>query len=93
MPFDSLYAKAEKLLKPFKPITNSLIHKAEEKIQSLKSGGKVTGKKMGSPKMIKAHVGEYVLPVGVKPTVAQKKAIAKGKAVAKKMVHHMKHHM
>ena len=78
---------ANKLLKPFAPVSNSLISLAERKLQSLKTGGRVTGKKMGVPKLIKAHVGEYVLPMGVKPTMAQKKAIAKGKALAKK--HHM----
>lgn len=87
MAFDSLYANAEKLLKPFKPITNSLIHKAEQKIQSLAVGGVVKGKKKGMPKLVKAHVGEFVLPIGVKPTVAQRKAVAKGKAMVKK--HHM----
>lgn len=44
-----------------------------------KKGGKVPGKK-GAPKMILAHGGEYVLPVGVKPTKAQKAKVAKGKA-------------
>ena len=39
-----------------------------------KNGGKVPGKK-GKPRMILAHGGETVLPVGVKPTAAQKKAI------------------
>jgi hypothetical protein len=44
-----------------------------------KKGGKVPGKK-GAPKVIMAHGGEYVLPVGVKPTKAQKAMVAKGKA-------------
>ena len=30
------------------------------------------------------HAGEYVLPKGVKPTKAQKAAVAKGKAKARK---------
>lgn len=44
-----------------------------------KKGGKVPGKK-GAPIVILAHGGETVLPVGVKPTKAQKAKIAKGKA-------------
>lgn len=39
-------------------------------------GGRVPGAK-GKPKVILAHAGEYVLPVGVKPTKAQKAAVAK----------------
>jgi hypothetical protein len=41
-----------------------------------KKGGRVPGKK-GAAKKIIAHGGEYVLPVGVKPTKAQKAAVAK----------------
>ena len=41
-----------------------------------KKGGKVPGAK-GKPKVILAHGGEYVLPVGVKPTKAQKAQVAK----------------
>jgi len=41
-------------------------------------GGSVKGKK-GKPVKAILHSGEYVLPVGVKPTMAQKKAVAKGK--------------
>lgn len=41
-----------------------------------KKGGRVPGKK-GAPKKILAHGGEYVLPVGVKPTKAQMVAVAK----------------
>ena len=43
-----------------------------------KNGGMVPGKK-GKAKMIIAHSGEYILPIGVKPTKAQKSAVAKGK--------------
>ncbi len=50
---------------------------------AFKNGGKVKGKK-GSAKMAIVHGGEYVLPVGVKPTKAQKSAVAKKKARAKK---------
>ena len=41
-----------------------------------KKGGRIKGGKKGTPKPILAHVGEYVLPVGVKPTKAQLKAVA-----------------
>jgi hypothetical protein len=41
-----------------------------------KKGGRIKGGKKGTPKPILAHVGEYVLPVGVKPTKAQIKAVA-----------------
>jgi len=39
-----------------------------------KNGGKVPGKK-NAPRKAIVHGGEVVLPVGVKPTAAQKKAI------------------
>jgi len=41
-----------------------------------KKGGKVKGKK-GMPVAIMAHAGEYILPVSVKPTKAQKMAVKK----------------
>lgn len=44
-----------------------------------KKGGMVGGKK-GKPVPALLHGGEYVLPVGVKPTKAQKAKVAKGKA-------------
>lgn len=44
-----------------------------------KKGGKVPGQK-GKPRLAVVHGGEYVLPVGVAPTAAQKKAVAKRKA-------------
>ena len=47
-----------------------------------KHGGVVPGKK-GRAKKIIAHSGEYVLPIGVRPTQAQRKAVAKRKAAAK----------
>jgi hypothetical protein len=55
-------------------------------IPFFETGGLVKGKK-GKPVKALVHGGEYVLPVGVKPTKAQKKAVAKRKA--KK---HMKPH-
>lgn len=48
-----------------------------------KNGGTVKGKK-GMPVQILAHGHEYVLPVGVKPTKAQKAQVAKRKKKAKK---------
>ena len=66
------------------PITDAAINKAAGAIQSLKTGGRVKGAKKGAPKIIKAHVGEYVLGIGIKPTKAQVKATAKRVAKAKK---------
>ncbi len=48
-----------------------------------RTGGRVAGKN-GKAKIAQLHAGEYVLPIGVKPTVAQKKAVAKRKAKTKK---------
>ena len=52
-------------------------------IPVFKTGGTIKDTR-GRPKIIQAHAGEYVLPLGVKPTVAQKKAVAKRKAKARK---------
>ena len=41
-----------------------------------KKGGRITGPK-GKPRVILAHGGEYVLPVGVKPTKKQITEVAK----------------
>jgi hypothetical protein len=43
-----------------------------------KTGGRVPGKKGKAMKAI-VHGSEYILPVGVKPTASQKKAVAKNK--------------
>lgn len=51
---------------------------------TLKTGGRVPGKKIGAPRMALVHTGEFMLPVGVKPTAAQKKAVAALKAKEKK---------
>jgi hypothetical protein len=48
-----------------------------------KNGGKVPGV-TGQPVKAIVHSGEYVLPVGVKPTASQKRAVAKRKADEKK---------
>ena len=69
--------------KKFEPLTDALIAKGA-KLVSIKTGGLIKGSnKKGQAKLIKAHVGEYVLPVGVKPTMTQKKAVAKRKMKAK----------
>lgn len=52
-------------------------------ILAFKHGGKVNAPK-GKPVKAILHGQEYVLPAGVKPTEAQKKAVAKMKADAKK---------
>ena len=44
-----------------------------------KCGGVVKGPKKGKPVKIIAHTGEYILPVGVKPTKKQKAQVAKRK--------------
>lgn len=51
---------------------------------TLKTGGRVPGKKIGAPRMALVHTGEYMLPVGVAPTAAQKKKVAALKAKEKK---------
>jgi hypothetical protein len=62
------------------PVTDAIINKAVGKVQSLKTGGRVKGAKKGAPKLIKAHVGEYVVPVGIKIPKSIKSAVAKRKA-------------
>ena len=44
-----------------------------------KNGGTVKGPKKGKSIQIIAHTGEYILPIGVKPTKAQKAQVAKRK--------------
>ena len=44
-----------------------------------KNGGVVKGPKKGKAVQIIAHTGEYILPVGVKPTKKQKAQVAKRK--------------
>ena len=45
-----------------------------------KNGGRVPGAK-GKPVKAIVHGGEYVLPAGVKPTAAQKRAVARKHAM------------
>ena len=63
--------------------TKMLQTAAETPIPMFRNGGTVKGKK-GKGRLAVVHGGEFVLPVGVKPTVAQKKEVAKRKARAKK---------
>ena len=44
-----------------------------------KTGGIVKGTKKGKAVQIIAHTGEYILPIGVKPTKHQKAQVAKRK--------------
>jgi len=44
-----------------------------------KNGGVIKGSKKGKAIQIIGHVGEYILPIGVKPTKAQKAQVAKRK--------------
>ena len=53
-----------------------------------KNGGKVPGPR-GKPKVILAHSGEWVLPIGVKPTNRQQSAIEKKKKVKKEQIKNM----
>ena len=50
---------------------------------AFRNGGRVPGKR-GKAKLAVVHGGEFVLPVGVAPTSAQKKAVAKKKAADSK---------
>ena len=49
-----------------------------------KNGRMVKGPKKGKAIQIIAHTGEWVLPIGVKPTKSQKAEITKRKKKAKK---------
>jgi hypothetical protein len=56
-------------------IASALAPLIVDKLSKLEKGGDV--KKTGA---VIVHKGEYMLPKGVKPTKAQRKAVAKGKA-------------
>ena len=66
-------------LLPIKGVDGGELGAALGSLAPFKKGGRVprTGKAL-------IHKGEYILPVGVAPTKAQKKAVAKGKAKGKK---------
>ena len=63
--------------------TQALTQLEATPIPVFKTGGVIKGKR-GRPKKIIAHSGEYILPLGVAPTLAQKKQVAKRKAKARK---------
>ena len=63
--------------------TNALQTLAETPIPVFKNGGRVKGKR-GKARIAQVHNGEYILPVGVAPTKAQKSAVAKRHAKSKK---------
>ena len=58
---------------------------AETPLPVFRTGGHVgKGGKKGKARLAVVHNGEYVLPIGVKPTKSQKSQVAKRKARAKK---------
>ena len=63
--------------------TQALQTLAETPIPIFKNGGRVKGKR-GKARIAQVHNGEYILPVGVAPTLKQKKAVAKRHAKARK---------
>ena len=62
---------------------NALQQLESTPIPVFKNGGRVKGKR-GKAKIAQVHAGEYILPVGVAPTLKQKKTVAKRHAKAKK---------
>ena len=71
-------------LDAFKQLSSSALQTlTDTPVPVFKHGGTIKGAR-GRTKIIQAHAGEYVLPLGVKPAVAQKKAVAKRKAKARK---------
>ena len=65
------------------PVTDAFIMKGASKVQSLRTGGRVSGKRGARVPAI-LHGQEYVLPASVKPTKAQRSAVAKLKAKERK---------
>ena len=63
--------------------TQGLAQLESTAVPTFKTGGRVGGKK-GKARLAKLHGGEFVLPVGVAPTLKQKKAVAKRKKAAAK---------
>ena len=62
--------------------TQALTQLEATPIPVFKTGGRVGGKK-GKARLAQLHGGDFVLPVGVAPTLKQKKAVAKRKAKAR----------
>ena len=68
----------------FKQLSANALQQLEgAAIPVFKNGGRVKGSR-GKAKIAQVHAGEYILPVGVAPTLKQKKAVAKRHAKAKK---------
>ena len=63
--------------------TQALTQLESTPIPVFKTGGRVSGKR-GKARIAQLHGGEFVLPIGVAPTLSQKKAVAKRKAKARK---------
>ncbi len=68
----------------FKQLSPNALQQLEgAAIPVFKNGGRVKGKR-GKGRIAQVHNGEYILPVGVAPTKAQKSAVAKRHAKSKK---------
>ena len=71
-------------LDAFKQLSSTALQTlAETPVPVFKNGGRVSGKR-GKARIAQLHGGEFVLPVGIAPTLSQKKAVAKKKAKARK---------
>jgi len=71
----SFFISAYIIMAVFSILASALAPLIVDKLSKLEKGGDV--KKTGA---VIVHKGEYMLPKGVKPTKAQRKAVAKGKA-------------
>ena len=54
-------------------------------IPGFKNGGKIPGAR-GKPKIILAHSGEFILPIGVPPTKKQQSSIEKRKKIKREHI-------
>ena len=63
--------------------TQALTQLESTPIPVFRTGGRVKGAR-GKARIAQLHGGEYVLPVGVAPTLKQKRAVAKKKKAAAK---------
>ena len=71
-------------LDAFKQLSSTALQTlTDTPVPVFKNGGRVSGKR-GKPRIAQLHGGEFVLPVGVAPTLSQKKAVAKRKKAAAK---------
>ena len=68
----------------FKQLSANALQQLEgAAIPVFRNGGRVKGAR-GKAKIAQVHAGEYILPVGVAPTLKQKKSVAKKHARARK---------